>query len=89
MKYTKPKLPLPKTGKAMQVYIAADKRSAAVYTDNPIASIHCEQAFKGRDWSAICYDAKCVVTFDGYLTGSESAKPREILGFLLEHEGLR
>ena len=89
MKYTPPKLPLPKTGKAMQIYIANDKRSAAAYTDNPVASVHVEQPFKGRDWSGICRDAGGFVTFDGYLVGSEHAKPREVLASLLEHQGLR
>ena len=89
MKYQPPKLPLPKTGKAMQIYIANDKRSACAFTDKPVASVHIEQAFKGRDWSGVVRNEKGIVSFDGYLTGSEGAKPREVLGFLLENQGLR
>lgn len=89
MKYTPPKLPLPKTGKTMQIYVAQDKRSACAFVDNPACSIHVEKPFKGRDWSGICRDEKGIVTFDGYLTGSEDAAPREVLGFLMEQEGVR
>jgi len=89
MNYEKPKLPLPRTGKTMQIWIASDKRSAAAYTDKPVASMHIEQAFKGKDWSGICYDEKGSITFDGYFTDSASATPREVLGFLLENQGLR
>jgi len=89
MKYEPPKMPLPKTGKAMQIYIANDKRSASAFTDKPVASVYIEQPFKGRDWSGICRDEKGVVTFDGYLVGSENASPREVLGSLLESQGLR
>ena len=89
MKYKPPKLPLPKTGKTMRIYITKDKRSAAAYTDKPVASVHVNQPFKGRDWSGIVRDAGGFVTFDGYLVGSENAKPREVLGSLLESQGLR
>jgi len=73
----------------MQIYIANDKRSACAFTDKPVASIHIEKPFKGRDWSGVCRDEKGGVTFDGYLVGSEDAKPREVLGALMENQGLR
>lgn len=89
MKYEPPKLPLPKTGKTMQVWIAQDKRSAAAYTDKPVASIHVDQSFRGHDWSGIIRDNEGSVIFNGYLEGSEDAKPRAVLGSLMESQGLR
>jgi hypothetical protein len=89
MKYTPPKLPLPKTGKAMQIYIANDKRSATAFFDKPAVSLDIEQPKRGRDWRGICRDEKGIVTFDGYLIGSSDAKPREVLGALTENQGLR
>jgi len=82
-------MPLPKTGKAMQIYIANDKRSACAFTDKPIASVHVERFHKEKDWSGIVRDEKGIVIFDGYLEDSKEAKPREALAFLLENQGLR
>ncbi len=73
----------------MQIYIANDKRFAAAYTDQPITSIHIEQPFKEKDWSGICRDENGVIIFDGYLNESAEASPREVLGSLMEHLGLR
>lgn len=89
MKYTPPTLPLPKTGKAMTIYISDDRRSAAAYVAKPEASVHVDRPFKDRDWFCIARDGNGIVTFDGYLEGSADAKPREVLSAMLEELGLR
>lgn len=89
MRYTPPKLPLPKTGKAMTIYISDDRRSAAAYVAKPEASVHVEQPFKGGNWWCLGRDGKGIVTFNGCIEGSADAKPREVLASVLEELGLR
>lgn len=56
--------------------------------NQPCHTIECSKRRHGV-WAGRVTDETGIAVFDGYLDGSESAKCREVLTFLMEQHGLR